>query len=84
MTNRESQIYNAIRKYIAINGYAPTLREIGQDVGLSPVSTVHHYLNRIMSKGYITYKPNQPRTLRVLKVMAGSDSELQTRVDTGF
>jgi len=67
MTNREHQIYDAVREYTAINGYSPTVREIGQDVGLKSTSTVHQYLNRIMGKGYITYHPNQPRTLRVLK-----------------
>lgn len=67
MTNREYQIYDAIREYTAINGYAPTVREIGQDVGLKSTATVHQYLNRIMCKGYITYHPKQPRTLRVLK-----------------
>ncbi len=67
MTNREYQIYDAIREYTAINGYAPTVREIGSAVGLRSSSTVHQYLNRIMYKGYITYLPNQPRTLRVLK-----------------
>ncbi len=67
MTNKEYQIYDAIREYTAINGYAPTVREIGSAVGLKSSSTVHQYLNRIMCKGYITYHPYQPRTLRVLK-----------------
>ncbi|HCF71111.1 MAG TPA: transcriptional regulator [Syntrophomonas sp.] len=67
MTNKEYQIYYAVREYTAINGCAPTVREIGSAVGLKSTATVHHYLNRIMGKGYITYKPNQPRTLRVLK-----------------
>jgi repressor LexA len=67
MTNREYQKYDAIREYTAINGYAPTVREIGSAVGLRSSSTVHQYLNRIMSKGYVTYHPNQPRTLQVLK-----------------
>ena len=64
VTNREYQIYDAIREHTTINGYAPTVREIGQDVGLKSTSTVHLYLNRIMGKGYITCKPNQPRTFR--------------------
>ena len=40
VTNREYQIYDAIREYTAINGYAPTVREIGQYVGLKSTCRV--------------------------------------------
>lgn len=67
MTSREQQIYTAIRDYMAEKGYPPSIREIGNLVGLSSSSSVHFYLQRIKRKGYITFEPNQPRTLRVIK-----------------
>lgn len=67
MTNRERQIYAAICEYTTTNGYPPSIREIGFLVGLNSSSSVHWYLKRIQSKGYITFEPNQPRTLRVVK-----------------
>jgi repressor LexA len=66
LTDRENEIYSAIKNYILNRGYPPTVREIGQLVGLKSTSTVHRYLVSIQSQGYIAFEPNQPRTLRVL------------------
>lgn len=67
MTNSEREIYAAIKEFITRNGYSPTVREIGEIVGLKSSSSVHDYLLRIKEQGYITFEPYQPRTLRVLR-----------------
>lgn len=66
MTDRESQIYDTIRDYISANGYPPTVREIGSLVGLKSSSVVHYYLLKIRDKGYVSFVPGKPRTLRVI------------------
>jgi len=66
LTNREYAIYSAIKSYIAQRGYPPSVREIGQLVGLKSPSTVHRYLVNIKNQGLIAFEPNQLRTLRVL------------------
>ena len=67
MTDRESQIYATILDYTAAKGYPPSVREIGNRVGLSSSATVHRYLHRIKRAGYIDFEPNQCRTMRVVK-----------------
>lgn len=65
LTDREYEIYYAIKNYIIKRGYPPTVREIGQLVGMKSTSTVHRYLVSIKNQRYIAFEPNQPRTLRL-------------------
>lgn len=51
--NRERQVLDFIGQYIQRNGYAPTLAEIAESLGLSAVSTIHEHLERLVQKGYI-------------------------------
>lgn len=46
-------------------GYPPTVREIGEGVGLSSSSTVHGHLNRLQKKGLLHKDPDKPRALEV-------------------
>lgn len=62
---RQEQILNFIRSYP--HTYPPTVREIGDAVGLNSPSPVHRYLCLLEQKGYITHEPNCPRTIRVIK-----------------
>jgi len=65
--NREEQILAAIKEFVRVHGYPPTVREICLQVGLNSSSTVHGYLCRLKEKGKLTYEPTKPRTLRVLE-----------------
>lgn len=64
---REKEILKFIEKKIAEEGYPPSVREIGQAVGLKSTATVHGYIEKLEQKGYITKKGHKGRTLRVIK-----------------
>jgi repressor LexA len=57
-------IYEYIDLFWQENGYAPSLREIGEHVGLSS-STVGRYLQILAARGAIEWQPNMPRTVRI-------------------
>lgn len=66
LTNRQEQILEFIRTEIHRRGYPPSVREIGEAIGLSSSSTVHSHLNALETKGYIRRDPSKPRALEVL------------------
>ncbi len=65
LTRRQQQILDFIRAEIHRRGYPPSVREIGDAVGLSSSSTVHSHLAAIEAKGYIRRDPSKPRALEV-------------------
>ena len=73
LNKREKAILKYIEKQINKNGYAPSVREIGQAVGLSSTATVHGYLLRLEKKGYVKKEEQKGRTLRLLKGEDGID-----------
>lgn len=50
---RQRQIIEFISQFIQRNGYSPTLREIGNSLGLSSLATVHEHIDRLIQKGVI-------------------------------
>lgn len=66
LTKKQQQILNFIMDQIHRKGYPPSVREIGQAVGLSSSSTVHSHLVALQSKGYLRRDPSKPRALEVL------------------
>lgn len=66
LTRRQEQILDYIRAEIHRKGYPPSVREIGDAVGLSSSSTVHSHLAAIEAKGFIRRDPSKPRALEVL------------------
>lgn len=65
LTKRQQQILDFIRSEIHRRGYPPSVREIGEFVGLSSSSTVHSHLSALEAKGYIKRDPSKPRALEV-------------------
>ncbi len=65
LTERQSQILEFIDKAIRDNGYPPTVREIGQAVGLNSPSTVHNHLNTLQDRGYLRRDPTKNRAIEV-------------------
>jgi repressor LexA len=66
LTAKQTSILTAIRESIASRGYPPSMREIGDAVGLASLSSVTHQLNQLELAGAIRRDPNRPRALEVL------------------
>lgn len=67
LTKRQNEILDFILAEIAKKGYPPSVREIGQAIGLSSSSTVHSHLAALEKKGYIRRDPTKPRALEVFE-----------------
>ena len=63
-TERQRRILNAIAEFKAERGYPPSVREIGERVGLSSSSTIHAHLKALERRGLISRDPTKPRALR--------------------
>ena len=63
LSDRQQQILDYIRQRIKTNGYPPTVREIGEAVGLKSSSTVHSYLVQLEELGLIRKDPTKPRAI---------------------
>lgn len=66
LTRRQQEILDYIRGEIHRRGYPPSVREIGEAIGLSSSSTVHSHLTALEHKGFIRRDPSKPRALEVL------------------
>ena len=65
LTPRQRQVLEFIDAEVRQRGYPPSVREIGEAVGLSSSSTVHAHLAALQDKGYIIRDPTKPRALEV-------------------
>ncbi|ALF10273.1 transcriptional repressor LexA [Parageobacillus thermoglucosidasius] len=76
LSKRQQQILDFIKKEVKTKGYPPSVREIGEAVGLASSSTVHGHLARLESKGYIRRDPTKPRAIEIL------DADFSARNET--
>ncbi|NLP36723.1 MAG: transcriptional repressor LexA [Firmicutes bacterium] len=67
LTPRQRQILEYIRREVKIKNYPPSVREIGEAVGLSSSSTVHAHLAKLEEKGFIRRDPSKPRAIELLR-----------------
>src|SRR5437588_10091058 len=65
LTPRQRTILDVIRASVTSRGYPPSIREIGDAVGLTSTSSVAHQLRTLEKKGYIRRDPNRPRAVDV-------------------
>jgi repressor LexA len=65
-SNRQLDIMTFIKTTIKEKGYPPSVREIGEAVGLQSTSTVHGHLDRLERKGLIRRDPTKSRTIEIL------------------
>ena len=79
LNKREKEILKFIEKQIMTDGYPPSVREIGEAVGLKSTATVHGYLARLEEKGYIKKKDKKGRTLRLIKGSSGEDKKTSSK-----
>lgn len=66
LSAKQTQILRVVQAAVADRGYPPSMREIGDAVGLSSLSSVTHQLNQLEIAGYLRRDPNRPRALEVL------------------
>lgn len=66
VSKRQEDILEFIKEEVRTKGYPPSVREIGEAVGLASSSTVHGHLNRLESKGLIRRDPTKPRAIEIL------------------
>lgn len=65
LTDRQQEIYDFVVEYVENRGYPPTVREIGERVGLASPSTVHAHLATLERAGLIRRDPTKPRALEL-------------------
>jgi len=82
LTVRQRRVLEVIRNSVDRRGYPPSMREIGDAVGLASPSSVSHQLNALVAKGYLRRDPNRPRALEVVSPDAKAE-ELGYRAGDG-
>ena len=66
LTGRQQEIWSFLVEYVDRQGYPPTVREIGEAVGLASPSTVHAHLANLERAGLLRRDPTKPRALELL------------------
>jgi len=66
LTERQRQVLEFIDAEVRRRGYPPSVREIGEAVGLSSSSTVHAHLAALQDKGYLKRDPTKPRAMELV------------------
>ena len=91
LTPRQQRVLTTIKEAIEERGYPPSMREIGQAVGLTSSSSVAHQLKVLEEKGFLKRDPNRPRALQVFlpevvaarKAMSSADDSDFDPTDVG-
>lgn len=79
LTERQTKILDYIRYVTRVRSYPPSVREIGEAVGLSSSSTVHNHLNQLERRGLIHRDPSKSRTVQLVQD-AGIDTQRRNAV----
>ncbi|MCU1423007.1 MAG: repressor LexA, partial [Microbacteriaceae bacterium] len=75
LSDKQLAILDVIQRSVASQGYPPSMREIGDAVGLSSLSSVTHQLNQLELSGYLRRDPKRPRALEILIEMPTQESD---------
>src|SRR5437899_10142494 len=67
LTERQNKILDYIRYVTKVRNYPPSVREIGEAVGLSSSSTVHNHLDQLERRGLIKRDPSKSRTVQLVQ-----------------
>ena len=74
LTTRQRRVLEVIRNSVDRRGYPPSLREIGEAVGLASPSSVSHQLSALERKGFLRKDPNRPRAIEVRSPDSATDA----------
>lgn len=66
ITEKQNNVLDFIKKFAAEHGYPPSIREIGQALGLSSPATVHTHVRKLCNAGYLRVNPNKFRAMEIL------------------
>jgi repressor LexA len=66
LTERQRETLQLIAEMVDQRGYPPSVREIGEALGLASSSTVHSHLQALQRKGYLRIDPTKPRAIEVM------------------
>src|SRR5574344_850535 len=66
LTNRQKDVLDYIKSYVANHGFPPAVREIGQALGLNSPATIQSHINALESKGYIKKNNSKYRSLEIV------------------
>ncbi|PTI81779.1 repressor LexA [Staphylococcus xylosus] len=77
LTKRQNEIFEYIKQTVQSKGYPPSVREIGEAVGLASSSTVHGHLSRLEEKGYIRRDPTKPRAIEIVSEQLGESINME-------
>jgi repressor LexA len=91
LTPRQQRVLATIKEAIEKRGYPPSMREIGQAVGLTSSSSVAHQLRVLEEKGFLKRDPNRPRALEVFlpevmaarRAISGAEESAYDETDVG-
>ncbi len=85
LTGRQQEIWDFLVDYVDRHGYPPTVREVGEKVGLASPSTVHAHLANLERAGYLRRDPTKPRALELIghrRAAAAEPAELRPERET--
>ena len=73
LSDRQARILDYIRQVTRARAYPPSVREIGEAVGLSSSSTVHNHLNQLERRGLIKRDPSKSRTVQLVEAIGSAE-----------
>jgi repressor LexA len=79
LSDRQRQVLDFVRATVAERGYPPSVREIGEAIGLSSPSTVHSHLSALVKAGAIRRDPSKPRAIEILEEAAPAPAREDVR-----
>ncbi|MEE1621978.1 transcriptional repressor LexA [Zafaria sp. Z1313] len=77
LTIRQKKILETIQRAVGAHGYPPSMREIGDTVGLASLSSVTHQLAQLEKMGYIRRDPRRPRAMEILVPLTLTDADAE-------
>jgi repressor LexA len=83
LTSRQRRVLEVIRESVELRGYPPSVREIGDAVGLTSTSSVSHQLKALERKGLLRRDPNRPRAVDVRTPEDLAAAALAAQVESG-
>lgn len=83
LSEKQLAILEMIQRSVSTRGYPPSMREIGDAVGLASLSSVTHQLNQLELSGYLRRDPNKTRALEVLIEVPSGGNITETSIPVG-